>query len=1388
MSPIPVHQTLARRARPANGMYASWMLALATLLPASTGALGQSLSFGPQSVGATSGEQNVTIRARTAGTVAAVEVLTLGVNGLDFVPGIGAMTCGSATLVIGAPCIESVMFTPGCPGLRMGAVVLLNSNSNVLGITYLNGIGMGGLGALVPGNILPVAGDGTSTGPVFDGNIATSASLNLPTGIALDGAGNMYIADQGHNRIRKVIGSTGVISTLAGNGTRGYAGNGLPSTNAAVRLNAPSSVALDGAGNLYIADTGNNVVRMIAASTGIITTVAGNRSIGDSDAGRVGDNGLATAANLNQPQGVSVDGSGNPFIADTANHRIRRVDAFTGIITTLAGNGSTDAASGAGGYAGDGGPASQAELNFPMTVAFDSAGSMYIPDSANNVVRVVTAVNGGITANSIIITFAGNGTLGDSGDGGSATQATLFSPSGVIVDAAGNANIADTGNSSIRKVGSATGFISTIAQNNTGAYVFNNGGPYVVNIWAPVGLILDGGGNLYFADSENMRIREIQSSFGVLDYVATPTRQGDQSATQSMTIENDGNAPLDLTAITSGNNAALDGTATTCLVGGPSLAVSADCAVGAIFAPSVAADPLFGQVMVSGESFNSPLDIELIGDASLVNSTTTALTSSANPSGFGQIVIFAATVNTGALAGKLTGSVAFMDGANPLGTTAPVNSSGVATLQVTTLAVGLHAIAASYGGDSTHFSSASATVTQAVLEATSTSLASSLDPSAPGQALTFTAAVTASGGGGVTPGGTLTFTDGDFTLSTVPLGAGGIESFTTTTLANGLHSITATYNGDAAHQISTSISNLVRQHVLVGSQIAVVSTPDPSSFGSPVTSTATATSNGSAAPTGTVNILDGGTLIGTATLAGSAVVGSTSAGSFITASLAVGSHTITAAYQGDVDNTPSVSAAIIQVVEKAVVPAQTSTMLSAVPNPVTIGATVSLTASVQAAKGTATITGTVSFTDMFNGAAVTLGSTPLVASGTAAINPTLALGSHSILATYGGDTNDAGSASTALTVTVLPAVTVPLATTSTVLFSWADPSAAESAVTFTATVITAGGASTGSVSFLADGASIGNVPLNANGVATVSAASLSPGTHSIVAVYSGNATHAPSRSLAISQVVDLIPTTTALVANAAAGAVNLVASASGNIGPVPSGTVTFQIGTSTLGTSGLNASGAAALSPNLAAGTYTIVAAYGGDALHSPSTSKPILVTEAISSFNVTVTPSIVTMAASQTATATVNLASTGDFADTIALACAELPTGITCQFSNPNVSLAADGIATAQLTIITGAAVASNSSAGDFNSERRSVSLGCLFLPLGVFFGCLFGQQRMWRRRPVTGALLLSFCVVGMSASGCTGVHLTGKASGTYIIQVTGTGVSSDVVKSQNVTLNITQ
>ena len=261
--------------------------------------------------------------------------------------------------------------------------------------------------------------------------------MNNPSGVAVDTAGNIYIADSDNDRIRLVTKSTGNINTIAGNGVSGYSGDNGPATSAAIYR--PTGVALDTAGNIYIADMGNSRIRLITKSTGYITTIAGNPSNGYN----FGDNVPAVSAVLYSPSGIAVDAAGNIYISDVDGEtRVRMISKSTGNITTIAGNGQYF-------YSGDNGPATAAAVNTPRGIAVDTAGNIYIADEGNNRIRMISK------STSYITTVAGT-TYGYSGDNGPATSAKLTGPFGVAVDTAGNIYIADTGNNRIRMVTSYT--------------------------------------------------------------------------------------------------------------------------------------------------------------------------------------------------------------------------------------------------------------------------------------------------------------------------------------------------------------------------------------------------------------------------------------------------------------------------------------------------------------------------------------------------------------------------------------------------------------------------------------------------------------------------------------------------------------------------------------------------------------------------------------------------------------------------------------------------------------------------------------------------------------------------------------------------------------------
>lgn len=371
--------------------------------------------------------------------------------------------------------------------------------------------------------IYTIAGSGNA-GYSGDGGQATIADLNLPTSAVMDTAGNLYIAETNNNVVRRVAAGTGVITTVAGSGIAGYSGDGGAATKA--QLSGPWSLALDTAGNLYIADSSNHVVRRVSAGTGVISTYAGN---GNATYG--GDNGPAINASLSFPEGIAFDGSGNLYIADIGSARVRKVAADTGIIITVAGTGSY-------GYSGDNGPATSANLAGPAGIAIDASGNLYLADVNNNRIRKVAAGTG------IITTVAGNGTVGYSGDDGPAISAELDGPNGVTVDTAGNLYIADTYNMVIRKLAVANGTISTVAGNGNAQPCYSLGGDggstTSASLCYPMGISVDGAGNFYIADSSRNRVR-LASAVGLAPTIAAaaPTftvSPGTYNAPQTLSI------------------------------------------------------------------------------------------------------------------------------------------------------------------------------------------------------------------------------------------------------------------------------------------------------------------------------------------------------------------------------------------------------------------------------------------------------------------------------------------------------------------------------------------------------------------------------------------------------------------------------------------------------------------------------------------------------------------------------------------------------------------------------------------------------------------------------------------------------------------------------------
>jgi streptogramin lyase len=340
--------------------------------------------------------------------------------------------------------------------------------------------------------ITTIAGTG-KPGYSGDGGNAVEAQLNQPFHCALDKKGNLFIAEAFNHCIRKVDPATGVITTVAGCGKKGYDGDGGPAVKAT--MNEPYAVAVADNGDLLIVDRLNAVIRRVDGKTGVISTVAGTGKPGYS-----GDGGKATEAQLREPNDCCLDGNDGLLIADVADWRIRRLDLKTGIITTFAGVGrpkdKVDRAK-----IGDGGPANKAIIVGARAVCTDSKGNTYICEREGDAVRKVNREG-------VITTIAGTGKSGHTGDGGEAAKATFNGPKGIRCDASGNIYVVDTENHAIRKIDVTTAIVSTVAGGRIGTGG-DGGDPLRAELDRPHGCILDTKGLLYIADSSNHRVRRV---------------------------------------------------------------------------------------------------------------------------------------------------------------------------------------------------------------------------------------------------------------------------------------------------------------------------------------------------------------------------------------------------------------------------------------------------------------------------------------------------------------------------------------------------------------------------------------------------------------------------------------------------------------------------------------------------------------------------------------------------------------------------------------------------------------------------------------------------------------------------------------------------------------
>jgi sugar lactone lactonase YvrE len=593
------------------------------------------------------------------------------------------------------------------------------------------------------------------------GGEATTVPLDRPIGLAFDSAGNLYIADADDNVIREVS-LTGVISTAAGDGEQGFGGDG--GAPASALLDTPTGVAVDANGNLYIADSHNNRIREV--SGGVITTIAGTGTAGFS-----GDGGAATSAMLAGPTAVAVDSNGKVYIADTGNHRIREITGTT--IATVAGDGEQT-------YSGDNGPATAAGLDSPTGVAVDAAFNIYIGDTENQRVRIVSFATGDIT------TLAGTGVKGFSGDG-TAAAAALARPSGVAVDpSSGNVYLADSDNNLIRTI--SAGNLTTIAGNGSQGFTGDTGASTSASLDTPLAVTALGGAVL-LSDTGNNRVREVLG--GVINTISGQSGSGAESlvigsaltavygsGTLSATFSNNGQTGTGLVTFYDGEGA------NPVTIGQASLTAN----VATISTGMLAVGTHYIVASYAGDANNPPITSGVY----VFVVTPLQLTAVANSVSllYGQAIP--------ALTGTLTGVLA-QDAGNVtavFSTTATITSAPGTypiTVALTGSAAANYTVVLGAG-------SGSVVIAQAP---TVTSLTASSATFILGSPVTLTAKVASTTSG--TPTGTVNFFNGAVELNSAPVALNnGVATLTVSTLPLGPLSLTAVYSGDVDFLTSTS--------------------------------------------------------------------------------------------------------------------------------------------------------------------------------------------------------------------------------------------------------------------------------------------------------------------------------------------------------------------------------------------------------------------------------------------------------------------------------------------------------------------------------------------------------------------------------------------------------
>ena len=1293
-------------------------------------------------------------------TIAKIDATTLGITGLDYaVSNAGTCAVGTA-LTKASTCSMQVTFTPWHAGQRKGAIILLDPAGNGIGEAYLNGTGTAPQVTFTPYTTVNFTILPPQNNPVPGKDLQT-----LATDSTMDGAGNLYVMDD-------LIGSVdGSIAQSVGDVWEFAPGCTTPAcvklfatangTTNPLGLDLALGIALDGAGEIF---TGGLYLGGGSESTVGSWTPP---DCGSGINGSLGFNGTE--------QQPAVDGWGQVyFIGD-------------GILTLCGGQLGTvgTAAAPSKGHLPRAGIKAKPEaggntgsFDFSGTadsLAVDPQGNIWVADAGNNAVKEVLASSG-----YAISQVVGSG---------------FNNPESVASDAFGNIFVNDAGNGAIKEMTAASGYTTIL----TVAAV------PVSKTFSWDNLSVDAQGNVYYpnqgAGTPGLGVVE------KLDFAdapalafATPTKVATKDTadgTLTATVNNSGNAPLTISGLAiTGNSFQMDSSATTCSAQ-TTLAVGGSCTVGVLFAPN-AVGAQTGTLTITDNALNAngATQTFALSGTGFITPTTATPTVTVVPAS-GSINTSQALSVTITVAGKNptpvpTGVVTLSSGSYNSGAATLTGGTATITVPAGVLRAGSDTLTAIYAPDqaaSTTYNDGAGFASVTVTAAAKTTPTVTVTPS-PGivtVAQDFSVMVTVAGAGGSpTPTGTVTLLSGGFSSGLVVLSNGTATiPIPARTLAAGTDTLTVNYAPDAAgtanyNNAAGSATETVQG--IAKTSPAVVVTPSPKQVSAKQALTVTVALNGglgNPSPTGTVTLTGGGFTSAPITLNGGSASIPIPAGT-----LGLGSNTLTANYTPDVSGAETYTNAT-GANSVTVVSATSATALTASATNVTVGTSVTFTATVTPPAGGTTPTGTVTFMD----GAKSLGTGTLNGAGVATLSTaTLAVGQHSVTAVYGGDSNNGGSTSNVVTVTVA------LAQTATALMASASNPTVGASVTFTATVTQnpGSGVPTGTVTFIDGAATLGTGTLNGAGVVTLSTAVLAVGPHTVTAVYGGDANNVGSTSAAVTVTVTVVQV---LSATLTPGTLTLTGVA-GTTSAAQMATLT-NTGNTALSITGITLTGAnlsdfaetntcgSSLAPQqtctisvtfvpVGAGSLTATLSVADNATGGPQTATLNGTATPAPTFTISSPTGPQTIAAGGSATYTITVTpQNGSFNNAVTFVASGLPAGATATFQPTSVTPGGSA-ASSTLTIQTGTVQTAAAKVGWGLAAPALAALGLFFLP---------GKRR---RRWITMAVLLLTSFGAVTAmTGCGGGFAIPKAPlQTYTVTVTAT--SGTIQQTTTVTLTV--